>query len=285
MRPRAVRGPDRGQTIRGPDRGQTSPIGTVLLLAIVVVGAGATVAVGATTLQAGSDEARMERVEHAVVRFDAEAMPVGLRQATARSVDLPASGEASYDVDADAGWMRMSHVNHSGDGDTNVLTNTSLGAVVYEGGDTTIAYQGGGVWRGTGNGSRLVSPPEFRYGGSTLTVPIVSVEGSGEVVGQASAAISVQDSPTWLVPNRSAPDGGNASYQNPIEAGTITITVHSDHYVAWAAYFAQRTAGNASIDHGNRTATMTIIAGETDGDADDRIVLYVTRTEIDVNLD
>ncbi|MFB6229060.1 MAG: hypothetical protein ABEH88_10970 [Halobacteriales archaeon] len=95
----------------------------------------------------------------------------------------------------------------------------------------------------------------------------------------------MRDPPTWLVPNRSAPDGGNASYRTPIEAGTVTIAVHSDHYVGWANYFAQRTAGNASIDHENRTATMTAIAGETDGDADDGTVLYVTETEIEVDLD
>jgi len=241
-------------------------IGTVLLLGIVIVGVGATVAFGTTGLQAANDQSRSDSVEHAMTQFDSRAAMVALGRSGSQATDLAASGEGSYDVKADAGWVEVSHVNHSNNGSTEVLTNTSLGAVAYEGDDTRIVYQGGGVWRGTGNGSLMISPPELHYRGSTLTFPIISVDGSGGVAGEVSAHVSIQERSRPVFPNESEPDYGNASYQNPVEAGNIAVTIHSDHYVAWAAYFTQRTSGDVSIDHANRTATATLVAADAIGD-------------------
>lgn len=260
------------------DRGQSTPIGTVLLLVIVVAGTTVTVAAGGMTLRAIGDEARLDTVEHAMARFDAGATTIALGRSDARRVTLPATGGGSYEVDADRAWLRLSHVNGSGDGGTDVLANTSLGTLVHEGG-ATIAYQGGGVWRGTDNGSLMISPPEFRYRGSTLTASIITIDGSGTVGGRASAELSASSHPRWLVPNHATPDDGFS--RGLITTGSITVTVHSNHYVAWANYFTQHTAGETSVDHGNRTATMTIIAGDRGGVG---IVLHVTETEIEAEL-
>jgi flagellin-like protein len=253
---------------RDPDRGQSELVGTVLLLGIVLIGAGTVVVFGTTALEAAREDARASSVERAMTQLDSGASVVALGRSNARTVQLPASGEGSYAVRADAGWMRVRHANHSTDGATEVLTNTTLGSVTYDGDDTTVAYQGGGVWRGRGNASRMISPPEFHYRGSTLTLPIISVDGADSFAGPTSAGIAIRERSTRVFPNRSAPDYGNASYRNPIDAGNVTVTVHSDHYVAWADYFRQRTAGSVSLDHGNRTATVALIAGRTGGNFD-----------------
>ena len=57
--------------------------------------------------------------------------------------------------------------------------DTALGSVVSESGDSEIAYQSGGVWRRSGDDSRMVSPPEFHYRGRTLTLPVIAVNGDG----------------------------------------------------------------------------------------------------------
>jgi hypothetical protein len=241
-------------------------IGTVLLLGIVIVGVGATVAFGTTALQAANDQSRIDSVGHAMTQFDSKAAMVALGRSGSQEMDLAASGEGGYSVDDDAGWVRVSHVNHSGNGGTEVLTNTSLGAVVYEGDDTRVVYQGGGVWRGTGNESLMISPPEVHYRGSTLTFPIISVNGSGGAAGEVSAGVSIRERSRPVFPNESQPDYGNASYRNPVETGNVTVTVHSDHYVAWAEYFTQRTSGDVSIDHANGTTTATLVAADAIGD-------------------
>jgi hypothetical protein len=162
--------------------------------------------------------------------------------------------------------VNISHLNHSGNGSTETIVNSTFGSVYYENGDTRIAYQGGGVWRGAGNESRMLSPPEFHYRGSTLTFPIISVNGSGGAAGRTSAGIAVERRSTRVFPNASKPDYGNASYQNPIDTGNVTVTVHSDHYVAWANYFEDRTSGAVTIDHENETATVDLIGFGTVGD-------------------
>jgi len=258
----------RARAARKPDRGQSELIGTVLLLGIVIAGAGVAVAFGTTALEAARDDSRASSVEHAMTQFDATAAMVALGSSNSQEMRLAASGGGAYDVDADAGWIRVSHANHSTTGSTEVLTNTTLGAVTYEGDDTTIAYQGGGVWRGTGNESRMISPPEFHYRESTLTLPIIGVNGSDSISGPASAGIAIRERSRPVFPNRSAPDYGNASYENPVDTGNVTVTVHSDHYVAWAEYFQQRTAGMVSVDHAAETATVTLIAGGVGGDFD-----------------
>jgi flagellin-like protein len=256
----------RSRVVCGLDRGQSNVIGTVLLLGIVIVGVGATVAFGTTALQAVNDQSRSESVEHAMTQFDSTAAMVALGRSSSQEMTLAASGEGGYNVDDDAGWVRVSHTNHSGTGSTELLTNTSLGAVVYEGDDTRVVYQGGGVWRGTGNESLMLSPPEVHYRGSTLTFPIISVNGSGGAAGEVTAGVSIRERSAPVFPNESQPDYGNASYRNPIETGNVTVTVHSDHYVAWAEYLTERTSGDVSIDHANGTATATLTATDAIGD-------------------
>jgi len=258
----------RSRTARRVDRGQSELIGTVLLLGIVLIGSGAAVVFGTTALEAARDDSRASSVEHAMTQFDSKAAMVALGSSNAQEVRLAASGGGTYGVNDDDGWIRVSHVNHSASGSTEVLTNTTLGAVVYEDGDTTIAYQGGGVWRGTGNESRMISPPEFHYRGSTLTLPIIAVNGSDSIAGARVAGVGIQERSKRVFPNRSAPDYGNASYENPVDTGNVTVTVHSDHYVAWADYFEERTAGTVSIDHAAETATVTLLAGGAGGDFD-----------------
>ena len=256
----------RSRTARRVDRGQSELIGTVLLLGIVLIGSGAAVVFGTTALEAARDDSRASSVEHAMTQFDSKAAMVALGSSNAQEVRLAASGGGTYGVNDDDGWIRVSHVNYSPSGSTEVLTNTTLGAVVYEDGDTTIAYQGGGVWRGTGNESRMISPPEFHYRGSTLTLPIIAVNGSDSIAGARVAGVGIQERSKRVFPNRSAPDYGNASYENPVDTGNVAVTVHSDHYVAWADYFEERTAGDVSLDHENSTATVTLVADRAGGD-------------------
>jgi flagellin-like protein len=258
----------RFRAARGPDRGQSELIGTVLLLGIVIIGAGAAVAFGTTALETARDDSRASSVEHAMTQFDSKAAMVALGSSNAQDMRLAASGDGTYGVNDDAGWIRVSHVNHSTNGNTAVLTNTTLGSVAYESDHATIAYQGGGVWRGTGNESRMISPPEFHYRGATLTLPIIAVNGSDSVAGSTSAGIAIRERSKPIFPNKTAPDYGNASYRNPVDTGNVTVTVHSDHYVAWADYFEERTAGTVSVDHAHRTATVTLMADRAGGDFD-----------------
>ncbi|MDF9744587.1 hypothetical protein NDI89_03220 [Natrinema sp. S1CR25-10] len=71
--------------------------------------------------------------------------------------------------------MNVTYTNDSGE--TEVLYDEQLGALLYSNDDTEIAYQGGGVWRSDGTGSTMVSAPGIEYREGTLTFPIVHLAG------------------------------------------------------------------------------------------------------------
>jgi hypothetical protein len=86
---------------------------------------------------------------------------------------------AQYEVQDDRGWMRL-RVENVSSGDTDTLFTVPMGAIAHERGETSIAYQGGGVWRNdTEQGSRMISPPEFYYRDAALTLPVITINGTG----------------------------------------------------------------------------------------------------------
>ncbi|WP_435066294.1 DUF7289 family protein [Halobaculum sp. EA56] len=232
-------------------RAQGDVIALVLLLVVTIAGATAVVSLGGDAITGIQDSATAGAAEQSMTQFDSKASLVAHGDSDAQRVRLVGSAGATREVDADAGWMNVT-VRNTTDGEVRaVLTNTTLGAVVYSEGDTSVAYQGGGVWRRTGNGSSMISPPEFHYRGTTLTLPLVTVSGDerldGEVVVRRAGTAEA------VYPNESA------SLANPLDDGRVVITVGSEYYAAWGRFFEQRTSGDVTIDHANETATIELV--------------------------
>ena len=244
---------DRTMPVRGGDdrRGQGDAIALVLLLAITVVGASAIVAFGGDAVDGIQSSATTGAAEQSMTQFDSEASLVAHGDSDAQRVRLTGSGDATRAVEPDAGWMNVTIRNTTDDEVKATLTNTTLGAVTYRDGGTVVAYQGGGVWRRTDGGSTMVSPPEFHYRGTTLTLPLVTVSGDPRP-GESVRVTSTGDS-TAVYPNATDTDR-----TNPLDEGTVVIVVHSEFYRAWGGFFAERTRGSVSIDDGNETATIEL---------------------------
>lgn len=233
-------------------RGQSEVVGVILLLGIVVVGATATVAFGSDVLDSTRGVVTTSGAEHAMTQLDSKASLVAHGDSDGQGASLSGARDAERRVDADAGWMNVT-IYDKDDNVETVLMNVTLGAVVYEDGNTDIAYQGGGVWRRTDDGSSMVSPPEFHYRGTTVTLPLVVVDGDqrlGERV-RVSRGGSARD----VYPNASA----SPSLLNPLTSGTVVVTVGSDYYEAWGRFFSKRTGGQVTVDHGNGTASIELV--------------------------
>jgi hypothetical protein len=188
-----------------------------------------------------------------MTQLDSKASLVAHGSSDTQRVDLGGTGRGTAGVDESSGQMTVRIINGT-DGNETIL-DEELGTVTYERGRTTLAYQGGGVWRREGNGSVMVSPPEFHYDGGTLTLPLVRVRSDG--ISGRSVRI-VQRTPT---------DGRfpNATRSNPLTKGQVHVTVQSDYYQAWGTYFAERTSGNVTYDHANRSATIELITPFNEG--------------------
>ena len=133
-----------GQTVRG----QSSSVGVILVFAIVIAGASVVVAAGGAGLLDIQSQSELERAENSMTLFDSRAAMVALGDSDIQTINMVQDGGSAY-VDENSGWLRITHKNYTGESDDHVETiyNSSLGRVVYENGDSVIAYQGGGVWQ------------------------------------------------------------------------------------------------------------------------------------------
>ncbi|MFB6125901.1 MAG: hypothetical protein ABEJ79_01175 [Halolamina sp.] len=237
--------------VLGGTRGQSEVLAVVLLLSITVTGTAAVVTLGDAALQDGRDTANVAAAEHGMTQFDSRTSLVAHGSSDTQRVDFATMQQGERSVEPDRGWLNVTVQYRENDTVRQQLLNVTLGAVVYERGDTTVAYQGGGVWRSTGEGSSMLSPPEFHYEGSTLTLPLVVVDGNGSVT--SAARVTQTDSTRSVYPN------ATAGRSNPLRDGEVVIAVQSEYYEGWGRFFEQRTGGNTTVDHANETAVITLV--------------------------
>ncbi|MFB6092496.1 MAG: hypothetical protein ABEK02_05750 [Haloquadratum sp.] len=253
-----------------------SNVGLVLLLALTITSAGVVVAIGSAAIEDVQQEAAVDRAVHSMTLLDARTAVVGLGEGSVQTLQLAPSGSGRYTVAADRGWLRITHRNYTA-GANETIYEASLGAVTYRTDETVIAYQGGGVWRHRNGGTTMVSPPEFHYRGTTLTLPVIRVRSTDAASGRTTAIVRRASALRRIYPNETdvnddgvgapydieSPDGSIRQYRNPVRNGTVAVTVHSRFYEGWADYFRTRTTGTVSVDDDNRTATVVLeSAGE-----------------------
>ncbi|MFB6110886.1 MAG: hypothetical protein ABEJ60_08465 [Halodesulfurarchaeum sp.] len=249
-------------------RGQSETLGFALILGLTLISVGALAALGGATLETTQQQLGVQNAEHAMGQFDARATMVALGRSDTQQVELGATLEGTYTVDPDAGSLRIVH-EQTGTNVTTVIYEGALGAIRYRNDGTEIAYQGGGIWRQDGS-SMMLSPPAVHYRGSTLTLSVLQIRGEERVAANPVATIQQAGQPRLVFPNTSATfTNTSIHWVNPIEGGTVTITVQSDYYRAWAEYFRTQTAGMAgsvTVDPATETVSIELIAPETVGD-------------------
>lgn len=231
-------------------RAQSEVVGVVLVLGMVLAGATTVVVFGASAFADSQEGLATQRAEKAMTQFDSKAALVALGNTDVQRVSFAQRGGEQYGVTNGTGWMNVS-VQNTTDGTWENVTQR-MGSVTYDNGDDHIAYQGGGVWRSTGPGSVMVSPPEFHYRNGTLTLPIVNVTGDRSLDGGAGV--------THVDTRSEFPDRNVASRQNPMDEHRIWVQVQSDYYEAWGRYFSDRTDGVVEYDHDDRTVTLELVS-------------------------
>jgi len=144
------------------DRAVSSPVGIVLILGITIASVAVLFGVGGTVVSDTRADAERSQMENSMSGFSSKASLVGLGESGDQRFSLGRASEGDVTIDPDAGRVTL-YVDRPDTPDREELNSTSLGAVIYESGDTEVAYQGGGVWRRQGEFSRMISPPEYHY--------------------------------------------------------------------------------------------------------------------------
>ncbi|WP_152042667.1 DUF7289 family protein [Salinigranum salinum] len=240
-------------------RAQANVVGFALLVGLTVVGVTGVVVLGAQGLGSLQNETTAKQAEHAFTQLDSVGAEVALGQSEARTVDLGTRGGSLRTVPA--GELRLAYE----DGPT--IHAQTLGAVVHERDGAVVAYQGGGVWRGTGNESRMVSPPEIHFHDGTLTMPMVVVRAGGSGPNDRVTVRRLSQQPNL----------GPGTVRNDV----VVLTITSDYYVGWAQYFETRVDDvHVSVDHGARTATIELGRVQFDATFDDAIQAHGGDVEV-----
>jgi len=235
---------------RREGRGQSSVLGVALLFGVVIAGSVSIVVLGATALNDTEDQLSVQRAQKVLTQFDSDAALVALGNTDIQSVSFGDVRADDFETHNGTGWMRITVENQTGMSTTTVL-NQTLGSITYEGTDVTLAYQGGGVWKQSGDGSVMVSPPEFHFRNGTLTLPVVNVTGAPTLDGQASVS---HTETTKKFPD---PAAGN---ENPLANHEVTVTVKNDYYEGWGRYFEERTDGEVTYDHSRNVTNLTLVS-------------------------
>lgn len=256
--------------------GQSNTLAVVLLLGITITGTGTIVAFGATALEATQSEADIGQAEQAMTQLDSRASLIAHGSSNVQRASIDTQSGAGLQV-TDGGQITIEKLNETTGVVEATILNASMGAVVYERSGTTVAYEGGGVWRKPprSNGSVMISPPEAGYESGTLTLPLVLVRGEAD---SGDLTLRQAGPSTGYYPNSSV----SPARTNPLDEGKVNVTVTSEYYRAWGSYFAERTAGNVSYNDPNQTVEIELVV-PFDEEFDDAVVSTGTSPGITVN--
>ena len=246
-------------------RGQSTTLSVVLLIGIILTTATGIAVIGGDLIEDISGSAEQERASQEMTQFASESAAVALGGSDQRQMQFDASA-GTVRVRENASWVCVEKGNATdrefilpepdGPNVDNDATcgeeKTYMGSVVYDTGEKTVAYEGGGVWSSNERGgSRMISPPEFHYREDTLTLPVVNVSGDVDR-GGSTVNLAATAGPTEDVDHGSNP--------LPETSGRVYVTIGSQYYEAWGDFMADRTDGRVvEFDHDNETVTVELV--------------------------
>lgn len=224
-------------SLLGETRSTSEVVGVALLVGIVIIGVLVILFAGLSQLGDSQDEIEISQAEQALTEFDGEAIRVATGSTSSQRISLGLQGNSgTLDVEPESGTITVEYFDALTEKNRTEVLHTSIGTVVYENGQTTVGYQGGGVWRSDGDSSVMVSPPEISFEGNTLTMPVIETHRGGSV--HSDVEITASGVSEQAFPDRKA-EGHNLT--NRVNDGIIEITIQSRYYQAWARFFEKET--------------------------------------------
>lgn len=220
--------------IRKKQQEGVSPvIGFILLIAIGAMIAAVLGGAAITALNYTSDQTYNEQTSLAFQDLNSAVVQTSLGQpGTEKQVDLsriPTSNDVT-------GSESSSIEIYAIDGGTrNLVTESQVGYLKYEQGDTTYYYENGGVWKyQNGNISEVQNKPLFQYRDETITFPILSLTLNDN---------TFSDSVT-LKNEESTRNTSSIAVENE----EVEIVVEGPNYQGWAKYFRDEYGFDVSVN-------------------------------------
>jgi len=230
------------------------------LVGIVILGAVIVVTVGGSLIGETDDRTTDQTAEVVVQELDSRLETLAESRDTNRiEFDLGDSNPKSVAVVEDGGY-----INVTVDDTTECTTEIPLSSVRYERDSTTIAYEGGGVFRSSSDSSTVLTDPDVTYRNGSVDIQLVNLSGH----------IDQSRTVATLNVTRSRDESDRRTRRvltgECVRPDNVTITVHSDFYRAWGAHLEDET--NESVDYydSNQTVRLTLTSDKLTRAANER---------------
>jgi len=227
------------------DDAASSMLAVILMMGFVAAAAVSLFVVGTATLDQTTDDAQERQVENSFRQLNKEVSSVAFGRQKYRTMDFDIEDNRAAFRKANTGQIKVFV-----DGKEEV--DKSVGSLVYEGEGDSLAFQAGGVWRGTGKDSRMVSKPPVEYQDGSLSFPIPVLTGDD----------NVQRGDLDINKQRTIAPLNDDGY---IEGKLVKLEITSEYYMGWAEYFRTQTNDVAvSVDHtpAGPKGTVTVKLGK-----------------------
>lgn len=230
--------------MRRSNRGVSTTVGAALMVAVILTAVAGVVMWGVVQTDDASERAQAAAVENEMEGLSDGVRSVALSDRDTQTVELKSkieSANSQTTVEPTAG-----HITVDVTGSPGTEVDRELGRVQFQRDDTTIAVQGGGVWRQSGNTTEVIQAPPFSTDSGSrksVTLPIIQVTGE-DSISRAAAIRMTQHREAY--PDVFVPAGS-----------AVEIRIQSEYAAAWARYF-ESSFPEATITHpaGNPDALL-----------------------------
>lgn len=237
----------------GTDTRSLAPlVGLILLVGLVSLASVTIVAVGVGSLADAEDDAERERLEGGFQQLGHDVDTVAGSSAARSRTDLAVEA-GSVAVDPGAGSLSIERVRSNA-----TLFDAAMPALEHRDGSRRLAYQSGGVFSHTPDGTETLTAPSLRLRGGTLGVTLADLEPNGRAV---SDRVTVTETES------------TAATATEAEPGMLQLTVRSRYYRGWAAHLGTEIGdSHVTVDHANESVSVTVGRPVADGDFEDSLV-------------
>ncbi len=271
---------DRGD---GPDlgdqrRGISEVISVVLLFGLIVAGA-ALVAVTWTSAQSSFEEqGQVESAEKAVQQFDTKLSDVtsdgAPKQVSFDLTDRDADGESVHMETGDSVTVELHDGNKFR---SDCMTSIPLQEIVYDvDNETTFTHQAGGVFKTTGNHTKIVSEPDLGFSEGTLGLRLTKFK--SDIQDDEFGVEHDVERSKEVTAKKKSDLFGNSACKRPEK---VRVTIDTDDTEVWAKHLRDETPSGVSVTVSGSTVTAVInnsqLVKETDDDRNN-VVDFTNKT-------
>jgi hypothetical protein len=251
--------------MRETERGVSDMIAFVIIFSLIITSVGITYTFGFSTLSDYQEEEQKRNGERAFIALSHNLGDIEGDQVPGRSGELRLSG-GTISVEEDT-TINVS----TGDWSRSFRTT---GALTYRYEGTSIEYENGAVFRGDGDGSRvMLSEPDMQCSDSHAAVSVVTLRHDGGAFssdGTVQVIGELQSRYLWYPENRT---GGN----DVTSVDHVNVTIESNGTDGWESYFRDEDGWTHVSSSDNE---ITFQCGAGSGNID----LYVRQSLIQIEF-